>query len=85
MRLALAINGSLDFKKRTNDQIEIKLPQFSATNFHAGRIDKKCSPQINEDTLEEDECAYSDNLYGHLWFPKDASVKKVKLVSLRYT
>ena len=73
-----------DYDKNTyaNDEFDLMLPQFSATNVGDRSKDETCSSFINGTSIVEDGVPYSDNVYGHLWFPKSPTCKKVSVLPL---
>ena len=80
LRLALAINGVTD--KYGNDEssfndFNLKLPIFVSADFF--RNEHTCSCSASKHPYEEDEenVAYSDDVYGHLWFTKRIKIPQV--------
>ena len=85
LRLALAINGLAKNYTRdayNTEDSDPRLPQFSVSDFYATKIDDICSLVTHENAEAKqptDNNAYSDNIYGHLWFSKPATYEKVIL------
>ena len=79
LRLALAINGAAE--KYTADAIGVNscthnLPTFCATDIAANKNISMCSSIICPDYLDNN-VAYSDDVYGHLWFAKPVACSEV--------
>ena len=80
LRLALAINGAAE--KYTADAIGVNsytnnLPIFCATYIAANKNISICSSMICPDDLDKN-VAYSDDVYGHLWFAKPVTCSDVR-------
>lgn len=55
------------------------LPQFFTSSFYANKKVDTCSVSICENVQPEENVPYSDNIYGHLWFPKLRHRNQVKI------
>ena len=80
LRLALAINGASE--KYTADAIGVNsythnLPTFCPTDIVANKNISVCSSTICPDDVDKN-VAYSDDVYGHLWFAKTVTCSEVR-------
>ena len=67
-------NGNLLNPEKEFDPM---LPQFFTSFFHATQKSDTCSLSIRENAQPAEDAPYSDNIYGHLWFPKSRHPKEV--------
>ena len=81
LRLALAINGVTERYNTgafTVEDFNHKLPTFVTADFCSNENICLRSSSIQQIEKGEENVAYSDDIYGHLWFTKRIKCQKVK-------
>ena len=73
-------NGNLLNPEKEFDPM---LPQFFTSSFHASKKSDTYSLSIRENVQPAEDAPYSDNIYGHLWFPKSRHQKQVNPTYMR--
>ena len=83
LRLALAINGLTEHYNVAAfavKEFDHNLPTFVTTDFCSNENIRLCSSRIRQNEKLEENVAYSDDIYGHLWFTKQIKYQQVKII-----